>query len=329
MSNHYGSRNSRNREKTRKNFLTALKYLSIAFVILLGAKLTVKNSGRSSQFTIRDGGRVVQEGVQNQTWIDNIYGWFESGVESLPGLSDELYNTLVSSWEYTTFDTLTLKNDYVRPSFSNQQNTEIHQFVRQTIDEYPVMDIYNRLAKDGLDKKEWFYMDYIKTFDTLAVYEYLYNGIPASVTLAQGLLESDAGRSKLCQATNNHFGIKAKAKKWRSCNPSDYSLSKYAYTVKRFHDDIYCDFFEAYPDEVSMPNGGKVSGAVLSYWTHSKFLHKKRYAWMLDIEEKEPIQRAELWCRGLKKSGYATAKNYAQDLIKIIRIYELWRFDRI
>ena len=142
------------------------------------------------------------------------------------------------------------------------------------------------------------YEDYIKKYRELAVEEMKKYHIPASITLAQGLLESGAGQSTLARKSNNHFGIKC-GSDWRGKTVSH-------------DDDARGECFRAYkhPKE--------------SYEDHSKFLAgRPRYASLFKLK----ITDYKGWARGLKKAGYATNPRYADQLIGIIELYELHKYD--
>jgi len=159
------------------------------------------------------------------------------------------------------------------------------------------------------------------------------SGVPASVTLAQGILETNAGDSFLATDANNHFGVKCpKRKDYRQdgrIEDDDFYYHKLAYDCVQFSDDHNWDRFEVY-DSVEK-----------SYRRHTILLAKSnRYNWMLDAYH--PGEYYDLpehwygvgsvpyyaaWAAGLKASGYATSKTYAQKLTKIIDTYELWRID--
>lgn len=141
------------------------------------------------------------------------------------------------------------------------------------------------------------YEDYISQYSDLAMDQQKEFGIPASITLAQGLLESSAGRSRLATEGNNHFGIK--------CH-SDWDGD----TMLR-DDDRPNECFRVY------------SKAEDSYIDHSLFLGKRRYSMLYDLD----ITDYAGWARGLKKCGYATDPNYADKLISIIERYALYTFD--
>ncbi|MEI6050487.1 MAG: glucosaminidase domain-containing protein [Bacteroidota bacterium] len=141
--------------------------------------------------------------------------------------------------------------------------------------------------------------DYINTYKDLAVSEMKRTGIPASITLAQGMIESDYGRSPLAREANNYFGIK--------CH-DDWTGA-----VIRHNDDRRNECFRKYnkPEE--------------SFYDHSDFLKSgSRYSFLFDIDHTD----YKGWARGLKKAGYATNSDYANMLIKNIEENNLWQFDR-
>lgn len=143
------------------------------------------------------------------------------------------------------------------------------------------------------------YEDYVKTYKGIAIDHMKKYKIPASITLAQGLLESGAGKSSLTQSSNNHFGIK--------CH-NDWTGGR-VYKA----DDGPNDCFRKYKK------------AEDSYDDHSRFLsEKQRYRVLFSLD----ITDYRGWARGLQKSGYATDKAYANKLIKIIEDYELYQYDR-
>ena len=142
------------------------------------------------------------------------------------------------------------------------------------------------------------YKEYIDKYASVAVSEMHRSGVPASITLAQGLLESAAGTSTLATKANNHFGIK--------CH-SDWKGKK---TYK--DDDKASECFRVY------------SNASASFRDHSDFLRfQDRYKSLFDLEPTD----YKSWAKGLKKAGYATDRLYADKLIKLIEDYELYRYD--
>lgn len=142
------------------------------------------------------------------------------------------------------------------------------------------------------------YQAYVDQYKDLAIEQMLKYNIPASITLAQGLLESSAGRSDLTRAGNNHFGIKC-----------------HGWTGRRtYHDDDEAgECFRAYDN------------AKQSYEDHSRFLAtQSRYAKLFAL----PRYDYKGWSRGLKQCGYATNPQYATKLIQIIELYSLNRYDK-
>jgi len=141
------------------------------------------------------------------------------------------------------------------------------------------------------------YLNYIDNYSQLAVIQQKEYGIPASITLAQGLLESGAGQSYFVKNSNNHFGIKCH--EWTG--------------EKVYHDDdAKGECFRKYDNVIE------------SYRDHSLFLkNKPRYSFLFDYSPTD----YEAWAHGLKKAGYATDPSYAYKLISIIENYELHKFD--
>ena len=157
----------------------------------------------------------------------------------------------------------------------------------------------HNIDPDLVREKKNIVYGYIDQYRDAAVEEMEKYGIPVSITLAQGLLESNAGESRLALESNNHFGIKCRSK-CRGCTCRNYS-----------DDDIY-DMFRVFesPGE--------------SFREHSILLTGKRYKHLLDL----PKTDYENWARGLKKAGYATDKKYAEKLIKIVEELKLYRYDQ-
>lgn len=140
---------------------------------------------------------------------------------------------------------------------------------------------------------------YIEQYSPIAIKERKQHGIPASITLAQGLLESQAGESALAIKTNNHFGIKC----FLTACPKGHCTNH--------PDDTHKDFFVRYesPEE--------------SYRAHSNFLKKDRYLPLYKL----PVNDYRGWANGLARAGYATDPQYGQKLINIIEKYQLYQLD--
>jgi len=143
-------------------------------------------------------------------------------------------------------------------------------------------------------------LEYFERFAGMAVHEMHRSGVPASITLAQGALESGDGNSTLAINANNHFGIK--------CHED--------WTGKKTYqdDDARNECFRKYPSVED------------SYSDHSDYLKaKQRYAFLFELD----ITDYKGWARGLKKAGYATSPTYADALIKIIEDFDLHRYDKM
>ncbi|MDR1938487.1 MAG: glucosaminidase domain-containing protein [Tannerellaceae bacterium] len=142
------------------------------------------------------------------------------------------------------------------------------------------------------------YENYVKQYSSLAVQQQKKYRIPASITLAQGILESGAGQSELARKSNNHFGIKCHTE-WKG--------------EKVYHnDDLANECFRKYKS---------VEG---SYEDHALFLtERSRYAHLFKLD----IKDYKGWAKGLQESGYATDQAYANRLIKLIEDYRLYLYD--
>lgn len=143
-------------------------------------------------------------------------------------------------------------------------------------------------------------IEYISTYKDAAMQEMRESKVPASITLAQGILESSSGNSRLAKEGNNHFGIKCK-KSWTGK------------TIFEDDDELH-ECFRAY------------DSALNSYRDHSQFLKKnRRYSSLFSLN----IYNYKGWAKGLRKAGYATNKRYAVMLIDLIERYSLNKFDTL
>lgn len=168
------------------------------------------------------------------------------------------------------------------PRPSDSRNTDSRQVKIETLEPGP---------------RRYSVEDYIKDYADVAQEEMRLYNIPASITLAQGILESGAGVGDLSQRANNHFGIKC-----------------HEWTGPRVYhdDDARGECFRKYKD------------AKYSYRDHSLFLSERtRYAALFDLSEDD----YKGWAHGLKKAGYATDRKYPDKLISLIERYQLYRFD--
>jgi len=141
--------------------------------------------------------------------------------------------------------------------------------------------------------------EYVEKYKAIAIAHMERYGIPASITMAQGILESDSGNSRLSISSNNHFGIKCK-KSWTG--------------DRVYHDDdAKGECFRAYPSVEA------------SYQDHADFLDQSpRY----DSLFAYPSDDYRSWARGLKAAGYATAPDYAVRLVKLIESMKLYLLDK-
>lgn len=158
----------------------------------------------------------------------------------------------------------------------------------------------NLLVSNSLWGQRHSRQDYIQQYKEMAIQEMKRAKIPASITLAQGILESDCGNSVLAKKSNNHFGIKCH-NDWKG--------------GRSYHDDDKRN--ECFR---------KYKSAYESFVDHSNFLTgRSRYADLFNLK----ITDYKGWAHGLKKAGYATDPSYARRLIKIIEEEQLYRFDQM
>ncbi len=140
--------------------------------------------------------------------------------------------------------------------------------------------------------------EYIETFAEIAQYEMRAYGIPASITLAQGILESGSGRGELTLKTNNHFGIKCHTG-WEG-------------------------EFDFHDDDAKGECFRKYNHPMYSFRDHSLFLTtRSRYAFLFNYRRDD----YKKWAHGLREAGYATDRQYPQKLISLIERYDLHKYD--
>lgn len=165
---------------------------------------------------------------------------------------------------------------------ATRNNKEVQKLNKEAISHYTTFGDVNQ---------------YIDRFRNIAVQEMNIYGIPASITLAQGLIESGNGNGELAVVANNHFGIKC---------TSDWKGKSYFK-----NDDKINDCFRVYDNPES------------SFRDHSEFLKRKRYAPLFELDKND----YEGWAKGLKAAGYATNPAYPQLLINLIKKYNLDQYD--
>lgn len=164
----------------------------------------------------------------------------------------------------------------------------------QKIDEADVIHADLVRRKPHLNKST---LDYIDEYNDIAILEMIAYKIPASITLAQGILESNSGRSRLSVKGNNHFGIKC-----------------HTWSGKRMYHD----------DDARQECFRKYDHPLTSFRDHSQFLYgRKRYASLFELRKKD----YKGWAKGLRKAGYATDKKYPAKLITLVETYDLDKYD--
>ncbi len=174
-----------------------------------------------------------------------------------------------------------------RPTVSTNSDSE-------NPDLFPMPEDTGRFERFPITDTE----EYIKTFAEIAQYEMRAFGIPASVTLAQGILESGSGRGELTLKTNNHFGIKCHTG-WEG-------------------------EFDFHDDDAKGECFRKYNHPMYSFRDHSIFLStRSRYAFLFNYRRDD----YKKWAHGLREAGYATDKKYPQKLIALIERYNLHQYD--
>ena len=159
---------------------------------------------------------------------------------------------------------------------------------------YLFVALFTFITVNAIAQKQEKVLNYISQYKELAIAEMQRTGVPASITLAQGIHESGSGSSKLAMASNNHFGIKCK--------------SNWTGESVKHDDDAKGECFRKYPSSED------------SYKDHSDFLKNgQRYAFLFSLEATD----YQGWANGLKKAGYATNPKYPQVLIKLVEDYQL------
>ena len=161
-------------------------------------------------------------------------------------------------------------------------------------------EIFDNFKRKNKDKLNTYTLDYIDKYKYIALDKMVEYKIPASITLAQGILESRSGRSELTRKANNHFGIKCH-KDWKG-------------KKVRYDDDRRRECFRKYEN----PEG--------SFNDHSMFLTtRSRYEGLFRLKPDD----YKGWAKGLRKAGYATDRKYPKKLISIIEDYHLYIFDNL
>lgn len=169
---------------------------------------------------------------------------------------------------------------------------------RSTYEQRPSARTQPATANENAARTSLSGWEYIDTYKDIAIAEMERYGIPASIKLAQAILESGSGNSQLARVSNNHFGIKCAAG-WQG--------------QRTYHrDDNPNDCFRVYDDPEQ------------SFRDHSEFLLRPRYAQLFELDKND----YKGWARGLKAAGYATNPRYAELLVDLIERYGLDQYDR-
>lgn len=182
------------------------------------------------------------------------------------------------------------------PVISNTENTNTNRRDDAKEDNglYPMPEDTGRFERFPISDTQ----DYIETFAEIAQYEMRAYGIPASITLAQGILESGSGRGELTLKTNNHFGIKCHTG-WQG-------------------------EFDFHDDDAKGECFRKYNHPMYSFRDHSIFLStRSRYAFLFNYKRDD----YKKWAHGLRQAGYATDRKYPQKLIALIERYDLDKYD--
>jgi flagellum-specific peptidoglycan hydrolase FlgJ/LysM repeat protein len=175
---------------------------------------------------------------------------------------------------------------------------QVHKFVSKMRKYFQIAVTFLVTATAAHAQNKMTPTEYIAKYRNYAIIEMHRSGVPASITLAQGLLESSNGNSRLARKGNNHFGIKCKST-WKG-------------KTMKADDDAPNECFRAY------------SSALESYRDHSDFLRNNwRYHNLFDLE----ITNYKGWAEGLRKAGYATNKKYHTIIITLVERNKLYQYD--
>ncbi|TAI48120.1 glucosaminidase domain-containing protein [Flagellimonas allohymeniacidonis] len=186
------------------------------------------------------------------------------------------------------------KEDVVQNQSNRNPNADLPKDGPKETELYPLPENPGKFVKFPIANTT----EYIETFSEIAKYEMKAFGIPASITLAQGILESGSGRGELTRKTNNHFGIKCHTG-WNG----EYD----------FHDD-----------DAKGECFRKYNHPMYSFRDHSIFLSSRsRYSFLFNYRRDD----YKKWAHGLRQAGYATDRKYPQKLIALIERYNLDKYD--
>lgn len=230
---------------------------------------------------------VVLAGLSYLVWADKFSLTLSLNDEKITGQS--IKASMLSVMDEPGEPTLTLKSKSDLPKPKKSGNVKP---VHESHTEKPVWT--------STPEKDQQMQAYAERFAPVAIAEMHKFGIPASITLAQALLESNAGTSGLAKNANNHFGMKCFSQKCHKGHCVNYS------------DDTHKDFFLKFPN------------AWRSFRKHSEMLkNNQRYASLFRTKDYRQ------WARGLVNAGYATDRNYGEKLIRLIETQGLDKYDRL
>lgn len=218
------------------------------------------------------------------------------GIILLSILSLLLVNNMIKQATATTEQKLTSELDKTNTKLTTLQQIKI-LFEPASQAKQPSKDNYKEFSNEIVNRKasDTEIKEYIKRFEKVAKEEEAKYSIPASITLGQAILESNAGKSSLATKDKNHFGIKCFSRNCQKGHCSNHG------------DDTHKDFFRTYKTDWE------------SFRAHSLFLQRSRYQHLKKISKHD----YKAWARGLQKAGYATDKKYSNKLITVIETHDL------
>ncbi|WMX15383.1 MULTISPECIES: glycoside hydrolase family 73 protein [unclassified Aureispira] len=278
-------------------------WLRVAFFILIVLVLTQKEF--SFQFTIGNGtaqqtASVVETPPPSQT-PQNTVAPYATTVSSTTASKDKKWWETIRDESKDIRSQMNLANaaTAVGSALTEEQKKKAAQYSNLGFILNPNFAKKHNVDPQIVAVKNKICTDYIAKYSVTAKEEADLFNIPASITLAQGLLESNAGKSSLAAKENNHFGIKCR-KKCLGCRCANYT------------DDSRYDMFRIF------------DSAWESFREHSKLLSNTRYKHLSKLKRTD----YKNWAHGLQAAGYATDKRYASKLIAIIEALNLDRFDK-
>ena len=256
---------------------------------------------KNSPYTLKKGFKWILVSARRMIWakVESLYLLFQQHWLEIAIIITFVGIMQTQQPQFTvSFSPLTMGQEEEVPK---AMNTSLMDMIHKTINE-PAIKPEEKVTPNSVmvkDAKRLKQEAYIEQYAAIAKREMEEFGVPASITLAQGLLESNIGQSSLATKNYNHFGIKCFSRKCKKGHCSNHE------------DDSHKDFFLIFED------------AEASYRAHSKFLHKKRYQHLFNLDRSD----YKGWAHGLKKAGYATDPRYAYKLIALIETLGLYEYD--